>query len=167
VTHVGSESDSTAEVIGFQSYAGNACSRWVNYFDTTDGRLQKDYGLPGGEYLVRVWVPGYLQSETMTVSSSLQTSHVGIRVSLERLAHVSGYVHGLDMYQDLIPLSWATVTAYGPSLEATNSMDGFYEMWLLDGTYVLAASSGGYETRATEIYVSSGWETPADFELDS
>jgi len=31
VTHVGSESNSTAEVIGFQSYAGNACSRWVSY----------------------------------------------------------------------------------------------------------------------------------------
>jgi len=114
---------------------------------------------------VRVWVPGYLQSEAMTVSTSLHTSRVGIRVSLERLAHVFGYVHGLDMYEDLIPLSWATVTAYGPALEATNSMDGFYEMWLLNGTYALAASSAGYETEATEIHVSSGWETPADFEL--
>jgi hypothetical protein len=167
VTYVANESNSTVEVIGFQSYAGDPCSRWVNYYDTTDGRLQKDYGLPAGEYLVTVWVPGYLQSETMTVSTSIHVSLVGITVSLERLAHVSGYVHGLDMYQDLIPLSWATVTAYGPALEATNSMDGFYEMWLLNGTYVLAASYAGYATQATEIPVSSGWETPADFELGS
>jgi len=165
VTYVPSESNSTVEVIGFQSYAGNPCSRWVNYYDTTDGRLQMDYGLPPGDYLVSVWVPGYLQSETLTVSTSLSSSIVGITVSLERLAHVFGYVKGLNMYQDLIPISWATVTAYGPTLEATNSMDGVYEMWLMDGTYMLAASSDGYETQATEIRVSSGWETPADFEL--
>jgi hypothetical protein len=137
----------------------------VNYYDTTDGQLQKDYGLPPGEYLVMVWVPGYLQSETLTVSTSLSSSIVGIAVSLERLAHVFGHVQGLNMYQDLIPISWATVTAYGPTLEATNSADGFYEMWLQDGTYMLAASSAGYETRAAEIHVSSGWETPADFDL--
>ena len=165
VTRVPSEPNSTVKVIGFQSYAGNPSLRWVNYYDTTDGRLQKDYGLLPGEYLVRVWVPGYLQSETLTVSTSLHVPIVDITVSLERLARVFGYVQGLNMYQDLIPLSWATVTAYGPTLEATNSMDGFYEMWLMDGTYVLATSSAGYETQATEIDVSSGWETSIDFDL--
>jgi hypothetical protein len=165
VTHVPSESNSTVEVIGFQSYAGNPCLRWVNYYDTTDGSLQKDYGLPPGEYLVMVWVPGYLQTETLTVPISLSWSIVGIAVSLERLAHVFGNVRGLNMYQDLIPISWATVTAYGPTLEATYSADGFYEMWLQDGAYMLAASPAGYETRAAEIDVSSGWETPADFDL--
>jgi hypothetical protein len=165
VTHVPSESNSTVEVIGFQSYAGNPCSRWVNYYDTTDGQLQKDYGLPPGEYLLRVWVPGYLPSETLTVSTSLNVSPLGITVSLERLAHVSGYVQGLNMYQDLIPISWATITAYGPTLEATNSADGSYEMWLQNGTYVLGTSSAGYETQAAEIHVSSGWETTVDFDL--
>jgi len=165
VTHVPSESNSTVEVIGFQSYAGNPCLRWVNYYDTTDGHARKDYGLPPGEYLVKVWVPGYLQSETLTASASLSWRIVGIAVSLERLAHVFGYVQGLNMHQDLIPISWATVTAYGPTLEATNSADGSYEMWLQDGIYVLAASSAGYETQGAEIHVSSGWETPTDFDL--
>jgi len=165
VTYVPSESNSTVEVIGFQSYAGNPCSRWVNYYDTTDGQLQKDYGLPPGEYLVRVWVPGYLPSETLTVSTSLQVISTAITVSLEKLAHVSGYVQGLNMYQDLIPVSWATITAYGPTLEATDSADGSYEMWLQNGTYVMAASSAGYETQAAEIQLSSGWETTVDFNL--
>jgi len=165
VTHLPSESSSTVEAIGFWSYAGNPCLRWVNYYDTTGGQLQKDYGLLPGEYLVMVWVPGYLQSETVTISTSLQISQVGVGVSLDRLAHVSGYVQGLEVYQDLMPLSLATVTAYGPTLEGTHCMDGFYEMWLTDGTYILAASSDGYETRAAEIRVSSGWETSVDFEL--
>ena len=159
--------DATIEVVGFRSYAGNPCLRWVNYYDTTDGQAQKDYGLPPGEYLVRVWVPGYHQSETMTVSTALHVSLVGAALSLERLAHVFGRVYGLNMYQDLLPLSWATITAYGPTLEATYSADGFYEMWLMDGIYILAAASAGYETEATEIYVSSGWETPVDFELSA
>jgi len=165
VTYVPSESNSTVEVIGFQSYAGNPCSRWVNYYDTTDGRLQKDYGLLPGEYLVMVWVPGYLQSETLTVSTSPSSRIVSITVSLDRLAHVFGCVQGLNMYQDLIPISWATVTAFGPTLEATYSADGSYEMWLQNGDYVLATSSAGYETQAVEIHVSSGWETPVDFDL--
>jgi len=155
----------TVEVVGFRNYAGNPCLRWVNYYDTTDGQSQKDYGLLPGEYSVRVWLPGYLQSETMTVSTALHVSAVEIDSTFDRLAHVFGYVRGFNMYCDLIPISWATVTAYGPTLEGTYSLDGFYEMWLMNGTYVLATSSAGYETQAAEIRVSSGWETPADFAL--
>ncbi len=155
----------TVIVVGFRNYAGNPCLRWVNYYDTTDGQQQRDYGLPPGEYSVRVWVPGYVQSETMTVSTALHVSAVEIDSTFDRLAHVFGYVRGFNMYGDLIPISWATVTAYGPTLEGTYSLDGFYEMWLMNGTYVLATSSAGYETQAAEIRVSSGWETPADFAL--
>jgi hypothetical protein len=69
------------------------------------------------------------------------------------------------MYEDLIPLSWATVSTYGVTLSSTSSKDGFYEMWLENGTYMLAASSLGYETQAVEVYASSGSETPIDFDL--
>jgi len=69
------------------------------------------------------------------------------------------------MYEDLIPLSWATVTAYGPILTATSSLDGFYEMWIVNGTYTLGVSSPGYETQGVEIQVSMAWEVPVDFDL--
>jgi hypothetical protein len=65
----------------------------------------------------------------------------------------------------LIPLSWANVTAYGPIMATTSSLDGSYEMWLVNGVYTLAASSPGYETQATEIHISNAWDTPVDFDL--
>ena len=163
-TYTPGDSSYTVEVVGFHGYPGNPCSRWTNYYDTTDGWLQKDYGLPAGTYLIMVWVPGYSQLETISISTS-HGGTAGITVSLDRLSHVFGNVSGLNMYEDLIPLSWATVTAYGVTLSSTSSQDGFYEMWLENGTYMLAASSLGYETRAVEVYASNGSETPIDFDL--
>jgi len=165
-THIpADEANSTIEVVGFRSYAGNPCLRWVNYYDTTDGSEQNDYGLPPGTYQVLVWVPGYAQAQTMTFSTTLSITDVTLDLYFDRLAHVSGTVRGLDMYDNLIPLSWATVTAYGPTLVATSSLDGFYEMWIANGTYALGVSSPGYETQGAEIIVSMAWETPVDFDL--
>jgi len=155
---------STVEVVGFQNYAGNPCLRWVNYYDTTDGSRQKDYGLPPGTYQVLVWVPGYAQAQTAILSTT-PGSTAGITISLDRLAHVNGTISGLDMYEDLIPLSWATVTAYGPILTATSSLDGVYEMWIVNGTYTLGVSSPGYEAQGVEIRASMAWEIPVDFDL--
>jgi hypothetical protein len=157
-------SNSTVDLAGFQDYAGNPSLKWVNYYDTTDGSSQKDYGLPAGTYLIRVWVPGYLQAGTATVTTS-SVNIAGITLSLDRLAHVYGSIRGLNMHGDLIPVSWANVTAYGPIMTTTSSLDGFYEMWLVNGTYALAASSLGYETQGTEIRVSMAWETPIDFDM--
>ena len=164
-THIPANgTSSSVEVIGFRDYAGNPCLRWVNYYDTTDGSLQKDYGLPPGRYQVLVWVPGYIQAETAILSTTVGSS-AGMTLSLDRLAHVNGTVSGLNMYADLIPLSWATVTAYGPTLTATSSLDGYYEMWIPDGTYTLGVSSPGYVTQGVEIHVSMASETPVDFDL--
>jgi hypothetical protein len=158
------QSSSSVEVVGFHDYAGNPCLRWANYYDATDGELQDDYGLPPGTYLVLVWVPGYVQAQ-MTTLSTTSESTAGTNVYLDRLARVYGNVRGLNMYDDLIPVSWATATAYGPTLTATSSLDGFYEMWIASGTYALGVSSPGYEAQEVEIYVSNGWEMPVDFEL--
>jgi hypothetical protein len=155
----------SVEVVGFQSYAGNPCVRWVNYYDTTDGSVQKDYGLPPGTYTVYGWVPGYAQAQTMTFSTTLSTANETLDLYFDRLAHVNGTVRGLDMYDNLIPLSWATITAYGPTLTATSSLDGVYEMWIVNGTYTLGVSSPGYEAQGVEIRASMAWEIPVDFDL--
>jgi hypothetical protein len=165
-THIPANADSSSiEVVGFRDYAGNPCVRWVNYYDTTDGSRQTDYGLPPGTYTVYGWVPGYAQAQTMTFSTTLSTANETLDLYFDRLAHINGTVRGLDMYDNLIPLSWATITAYGPTLTATSSLDGIYEMWIGSGTYTLGVSSPGYETQGVEIQVSMAWETPVDFNL--
>jgi len=167
-THIPANADSSSiEVVGFRDYAGNPCVRWVNYYDTTDGSRQTDYGLPPGTYTVYGWVPGYAQAQTMTFSTTLSTTNETLDLYFDRLAHVNGTVRGLDMYDNLIPLSWATVTAYGPTLTATSSLDGVYEMWIVNGTYTLGVSYPGYEVQGVEIQVSMAWETPVDFSLTS
>jgi hypothetical protein len=166
VTHMPANAyGSSVEVVGFRNYAGNPCVRWVNYYDTTDGSRQTDYGLPPGTYTVFGWVPGYAQAQTMTFSTTLSTTNETLDLYFDRLAHVNGTVRGLDMYDNLIPLSWATITAYGPTLTATSSLDGVYEMWIVNGTYTLGVSYPGYETQGVEIQVSMAWETPVDFNL--
>jgi hypothetical protein len=164
-THIPANNPSwIIEVVGFRSYAGNPCARWVNYYDTTDGAVQKDYGLPPGTYQVLVWVPGYMQAQTVILSTTPEST-AGMTLYFDRLARVYGNIRGLNMYDDLIPLSWATVTAYGPILTATSSLDGFYEMWIVNGTYALGVSYPGYEVQGVEIQVSMAWETPVDFNL--
>jgi len=166
VTHIPANADSSSvEVVGFRNYAGNPTVRWVNYYDTTDGSRQTDYGLPPGTYTIYGWVPGYAQAQTMTFSTTMSTADETLDLYFDRLAHINGTVRGLDMYDNLIPLSWATVTAYGPILTATSSLDGSYEMWIPNGTYTLGVSYPGYQTQGVEIQVSMAWETPVDFNL--
>jgi hypothetical protein len=69
------------------------------------------------------------------------------------------------MYGDLIPISWATVTAYGPVEAYTSSLDGFYQMWLPTGKYMIAAASPGYTTQGAEVQLSLGSVTPMDINL--
>jgi hypothetical protein len=139
--------------------------RWVNYYDATDGSMQKDYGLPPGTYQVFVWVPGYVQAHPATFTATLSTANVTLGLYFDGLAHVNGTVRGLDMYDNLIPLSWATITAYGPTVTDTSSLDGLYEMWIVNGNYTLGVSSPGYAAQEVEIRVSMAWELPVDFDM--
>jgi len=164
VSHIPGTTAFQIEVVGFNSYAGDPAYRWTNYYDTTDGKLQKDYGLAPSTYIVYAWVPGYIQRSVVTATVDLGGIATVI-FDLHRLSHVYGQVTGYNMFGDVIPISWATVGAYGPILMATSSLDGFYEMWLENGTYMLAVSLTGYETQATEVHTSMGSETTINFVL--
>jgi len=164
ISHIPRTTAFQIDVVGFNSYTGDPAYRWTNYYDTTDGKLQKDYGLAPSTYLVYAWVPGYIQRSVVTATVDLGGIATVI-FDLHRLCHVFGQVTGYNMFGDVIPISWASVSAYGPILMATSSLDGFYEMWLENGTYMLAASLVGYETQATEVRVSMGSETSLNFNL--
>jgi len=164
ISHIPRTTTFQIDVAGFNSYAGDPAYRWTNYYDTTDGKLQKDYGLAPSTYLVYAWVPGYIQRSVVTATVDLGGAATVI-FDLHRLSHLYGQVTGYNMFGDVIPISWASVSAYGPILMATSSLDGFYEMWLENGTYMLVASLVGYETQATEVHTSMGSETAIDFVL--
>jgi len=159
---------SFTRIIGFNSYAGNPCSRnygnWVNYYDTTDGVPLLDNGLPAGSYTIKAWVPGYIQRIVVTATVDLCGAATVI-FDLHRLSHIYGKVTGYNMFGELIPLSWATVSAYGPLLVTTSSLDGFYEMWLENGTYQVAAALLAYEAQVTKIRASVASETCVNFVL--
>ncbi len=155
----------SVEVFGFWNYAGNPTVRWVNYYDATDGSHQTDYGLAPGTYTVYGWVPGYAQAQTATFSTALTIANETVDLYFDRLARVNGTVLGLDMYDNLIPLSWATVSAYGPALLTTSSLDGVYEMWIPSGNYTLGVSYPGYAAQGVQIQVSMGSDTAVDFNL--
>jgi len=57
------------------------------------------------------------------------------------------------------------VSAYGPALLTTSSLDGVYEMWIPSGNYTLGVSYPGYAAQGVQIQVSMGSDTAVDFNL--
>jgi hypothetical protein len=153
-----------ATIDGTDAYFGTYTITWVNYYHTTDGVAQKDYGIPEGTYAVRAWVPGYEQCSTVTVTVKPSMPALAI-IDLEKMAYIRGIVRGFNMYRELIPLSWARISSYGEQALATSSLDGYYEMRLPKGRNILAATLIGYKTGSITVQLTSGSETFINFEL--
>ncbi|MEM3061360.1 MAG: hypothetical protein QW265_03020 [Candidatus Bathyarchaeia archaeon] len=143
----------TIALYGFESYAGNPAKRWVNFYDTTDGVMQLDYGLPSGKYRIKVLVPGYEQN--LEVFTEVKISHrASVIFELDKLAYVAGWIRGFNYLDELVNLSWASVSASsnGNYVE-TATLEGFYELWLESGNYSIITAMPGYQTEFRRIYV--------------
>lgn len=81
---------------------------------------------------------------------------------------IHGTVLGYDMYDQLTPLSWATVTAEidGVVVAQANSQEGTYEMFVPGGDILLIVQSPGYINQTVHVYVSPGSSTTYNFTLD-
>jgi hypothetical protein len=157
-------------IIGFNSYAGNPSSRnygnWVNYYDTTDGVLLLDYGLPAGSYTIKAWVPGYLQPAVVTATIAL-SGEAWVVFDLHRMAHVYGTwpnsgVGWFNMFGEVYPLSWAEVKASGPVVAVTYTLDGDFDLWLPSGAYTITFDMPPYHVYSPEtvtITVTSASES--------
>lgn len=153
----------TTRVSGFEKYAGNPAVRWANFYDATDGYPQKDWGLPPGEYSIRVLVPGYEQTLKVEFEARGPGS-VSVIVSLEKLGRVSGRVFGFDFLGRPRPLSWAGVSAH--RTEAfTCSLDGHFELWLPKGDYAIGVAAEGYGSKSIGLHVEWASETHLEFFL--
>jgi len=80
---------------------------------------------------------------------------------------VRGMVRGYDMYSRLYSLSWATVTASDGKVSfSASTRDGYYELFLPEGTYILTATLVGYKDQTISIVVLNGSTTSINFELE-
>ena len=78
---------------------------------------------------------------------------------------VYGYIYGYDWRGRLRPISWARIeTADG--LYSTTSMDGFYELILPSGTFVIRVIAPGYAEQVVTVAVTSGSSSSLDFYLE-
>ncbi|MEM3429855.1 MAG: hypothetical protein QXI59_05780 [Candidatus Bathyarchaeia archaeon] len=167
ITHIPSNLNvHTIRLAGFRRYAGNIAHRWVNYYDTTDSSLQRDYGLKAGTYRAIIYVPGYLQVDTGNAVTVHEGGGSSLVVRLKRLAHLYGMATSQNMFGEAVPLNWAVIDAFSEgSKDFTCSLDGYYELWVDDGRYLLACSLNGYETLTCEATLSKGSDVSVDFRL--
>jgi len=153
---------------GFNDYRGNAATRWVNYYDTTDGSSQRNYGLEPDLYTIKVYVPGYHQPVEPTIDArAAGNMTVSVILALHRMGHLYGKVHTFNTYyENYTRISWVSVDAVGEEMaNRTSTLDGNYSLWLVPGTYLVIYSLPAYETKALRIYVPDGSDVEIDLQL--
>ena len=82
---------------------------------------------------------------------------------------VAGYVFGFNVYDELIPISWARITATVDSqvVEVASSLGGgYFEMFLPVGFFNLTVEEYGFISKTMQIFVSSGSSTILQFILE-
>ncbi|MEM4246181.1 MAG: carboxypeptidase-like regulatory domain-containing protein [Candidatus Bathyarchaeia archaeon] len=149
---------------GFNGYYGNPRMLWTNFYDTTDGVIQDDSGLDEGSYTIRLTIAGYRQIELFQVridsGATRSRPTVSAVTSVDRLGYLYGTVTWVDWCGRANPLSWASITAYdGGGVEEcyAYSADGFYEMWLVPGTYDFGLYHPGFEVKYLRYELYIGW----------
>jgi hypothetical protein len=152
---------------GFRNYAGSYSEqRWANYYDTTDGAQQNDYGLPAGSYTFLIYVPGYAQREEIVVTLP-QGGVSSVTLHLDRMAHFLGHVSSFNKFDEMVPLNWVTVDAIGDQTSGfTSTLDGSFDLWLEEGHYLIILSLDGYAAVSQEVSLPKGSDIPMEFYME-
>jgi hypothetical protein len=112
-------------------------------------------------------VEGYYQLKPLQVTVPAY-QNASVIASMDRASRISGTVLGQDFYEYARPLSWATVNlqpnnrtisdliGIDPGNYTTSSVDGFFQLWVPQGTYGMGVSLGGYFPYITQLPVPSG-----------
>jgi len=151
---------------GFRSYYGNASTRWVNYYDTTDRSLQRDYGLGSDWYTLKVYVPGYWQKSDPVIEVR-RGGETSVIIVLERMGHLWGKVRTFNTYfGNYTRISWVSIDILGGDIPLrTCSLDGFYEAWVNPGSYLVMYSLPGYQTISLKLPIPDGSDVQRDLQL--
>jgi hypothetical protein len=81
---------------------------------------------------------------------------------------ITGYVLGFDMFNQLQPIAWATVTANNGhyNLVAYSGSGGYYYMYVPAGNYKVTVAEPGYNPYSIAVSVSPGSASTINFDLE-
>lgn len=81
---------------------------------------------------------------------------------------ITGYVLGFDMYDQLQPIEWASVTAIKGQYQfvAYTGSGGHYEMYVPAGDYNVTVVEPGYKAYSNTVAVSDGSASTINFYLE-
>ena len=81
---------------------------------------------------------------------------------------IRGNVYGFNMWDQLTPIEWATVTAVNSrySFAAYTGGGGGYEMFVPVGVYNVTVAPPGYKASSISVSVSDGSSSPINFYLE-
>ena len=81
---------------------------------------------------------------------------------------ITGYVLGFDMFDQLQPIAWATVTADNGQyrLQAYSGSGGYYDMFVPAGNYNVTVVEPGYKAYSSAVTVSAGSASTINFYLE-
>jgi len=81
---------------------------------------------------------------------------------------IRGTVYGFNMYDQLIPIAWAPVTAISGhyNFVAYTGGGGIYEMFVPVGVYNVTVVSPGYKANSMSVSVGDGSSSAVNFYLE-
>jgi hypothetical protein len=81
---------------------------------------------------------------------------------------ITGSVYGFDMFDQLQPISWASIYANNgrTTFVAYSSGDGYYEMYVPQGAYNVTVVQPGYVPYSSAVSVSEGSASTINFYLE-
>jgi len=81
---------------------------------------------------------------------------------------IAGNIYGFDMFDQLQPIAWATVSANNglTTFTSYSGGGGFYEMYVPSGLYNVTVIEPGYVTQANSVAVANGSSSSINFYLE-
>jgi hypothetical protein len=105
--------------------------------------------------------------------------NVSVVAVVDRASRILGTVSGPDYFDIARPLSWATITlqpdnytlttiiAVRPGNYTTSSLDGSFQLWVLQGTYGMGVSLAGDAPYSARVAVPEGSDMFMEIWLDN
>ena len=81
---------------------------------------------------------------------------------------IHGMIYGFNVYDELIPISWASVTAIrdGQTVDKAYSNDGSYEMFVPSGDFQIVVEAPGFFSETKTLFVGDGSDYALDFYME-